>query len=48
MSQHMNGNSVAMPVRWIGGDNVGKLEGQPVRLRFVMNDCNLYALQFSG
>lgn len=47
----LNGNSVAMPVRWRGNkdvdSNVGKLVGKPVRLRFVMNDCKLYAFQFS-
>ncbi len=42
----LNGNSIAMPVRWSGGDNVGALAGCPVRLRFVMNDCKLYAFQF--
>ena len=42
----LNGNSVAMPVRWTSGDNVGALAGRPVRLRFAMKDCKLYAFQF--
>ncbi len=42
----LNGNSIAMPARWSGGDNVGALADRPVRLRFVMNDCKLYAFQF--
>jgi len=44
----LNGNSVAMPVRWSGGNDVGGLAGRPVRLRFVMNDCKLYAFQFGA
>ena len=42
----LNGNAVAMPARWNGGSNVDALAGRPVRLRFVMNDCKLYAFQF--
>lgn len=42
----LNGNAVDMPARWNGGSNVDALAGRPVRLRFVMNDCKLYAFQF--
>ncbi len=41
----LNGNAVAMPARWTDGDDIGQLAGRPVRLRFVMNDCKLYAFQ---
>lgn len=39
-------NSVRMPVTWKGSGDVSALSGQPVRLRFIMNDCKLYAFQF--
>ncbi len=42
----INGNSVKMPVSWNGRQDVSSLAGQPLRLRFVMRDCNLYAFQF--
>lgn len=42
----VNGNSVRMPVQWGGDGDVGQLAGTPVRLRFVMRDCKLYAFQF--
>lgn len=33
-------------VRWQGGDDLAALVGQPVRLRFVMKDADLYSLCF--
>jgi len=44
----INGNSVRLPVRWRGGSDVSKLAGSPVRLRFHLGDCKLYAFQFRG
>ena len=40
------GNSVRMPVTWRGTGDVSQLVGTPVRLRFHMRDCRLYAFQF--
>jgi hypothetical protein len=40
------GNEIERGVRWQGGSDVGALAGKPVRLRFVMHDARLYALQF--
>ncbi len=40
------GNSVRMPVSWGKTHDVGAYAGKPVRLRFVMRDCKLYAFQF--
>lgn len=40
------GNEIARTVRWKSGPDVSGLAGQPVRLRFVMKDCDLYALRF--
>ena len=33
-------------VRWKQGGDVGRLAGSPVRLRFSLNDANLYAFRF--
>jgi hypothetical protein len=43
----MLGNRLEWPVRWTGGSEVSKLAGRPVRLRFLMKDADLYALQFT-
>jgi hypothetical protein len=40
------GNRLAMPVRWKQGGDLSALAGKPIRLRFVMKDADLYALQF--
>ncbi len=42
----INGNSVRMPVSWRKSGDVSSLAGTPVRLRFHMRDCQLYAFQF--
>lgn len=44
----VNGNSVRMPVRWGDGAEVKTLAGKPIKLRFHMRDCKLYAFQFAG
>jgi len=41
------GDSLERPVVWKSGENVGKLAGQPVRLRFELRDADLYALRFA-
>lgn len=40
------GDAIDRPVRWTAGPGVGALAGQVVRLRFVLNDADLYAYQF--
>lgn len=40
------GNSIKYTVRWNRGGDVRPLAGKPVRLRFVLKDADLYALQF--
>ena len=42
----MTGNSLKKPVSWNGGGEVSGLSGNPVKLRFVMRDARLYAMQF--
>jgi len=40
------GNEISREVHWKGGPDVSALAGKPVRLRFVMKDADVYALQF--
>jgi hypothetical protein len=40
------GNTIRKVVGWTGGEDVGALAGRPVRLRFELNDADLYSLQF--
>ena len=43
----LNGNSVRLPVRWEGvHSDVSQLAGKPIRVRFLMRECKLYAFQF--
>ena len=41
------GDSVRMPVAWKSPADVGTLAGHPIRLRFHMQDCKLYAFHFT-
>ena len=41
------GNEIDRIVTWKGGSDVSSLAGQTVRLRFVMKDADLYAIQFT-
>jgi len=42
----LSGNSLCMPVTWGGKADLEELAGKPIRIRFVMRDCKLYAFQF--
>jgi hypothetical protein len=42
----INGNYIARTVTWQGKSDVSKLAGRAVKLRFVMRNTKLYALQF--
>jgi len=42
------GNEIERAVRWKSGDDVSKLAGKPVRLRFALKDADLYAMRFAG
>jgi hypothetical protein len=42
----MYGNEIEGVVNWQRGSNVASLAGRPVRLRFVLSDADVYALQF--
>jgi hypothetical protein len=43
----LHDNSVRLPVRWGGNDRVADLAGKPIKIRFLMRDCRLYAFQFT-
>ena len=40
------GDEIDHVVEWKGGSDMSRHAGTPVRLRFVMNDADLYAIQF--
>ena len=40
------GDSIERKVNWLDSSNLGKLSGQPVRLRFVCKDADLYSFRF--
>ncbi|MFT5377090.1 MAG: hypothetical protein ACI906_003928 [Candidatus Latescibacterota bacterium] len=40
------GDHIARALQWKGGRSVGELAGRPVRLRFVVEDGDLYSLRF--
>jgi hypothetical protein len=42
------GDSLEHVVTWANGSDLSQLQGQPIRLRFVMNDADLYALRFGS
>ena len=40
------GDDIERCVSWSGGSKPGKLAGRPVRLRFIMQECDLFSIQF--
>ena len=40
------GDQIERVVSWKGGRDVSSLQGTPVRLRFILQDADLFALQF--
>ena len=47
-SEEIVGDEIARIVRWKKGSDVSALAGQPVKLRFVLTDADLFAIQFKG
>jgi hypothetical protein len=41
------GDAIERAVAWEHGPDVGRLAGQPIRLRFVLKDADLYSLRFA-
>ena len=44
--RNLVGDSIEQVVRWSNGSDVSSLLGKPVRLRFVMQEADLFAIQF--
>ena len=42
------GDEIERTAWWKSGSDVGRLAGKPVRLRFVLNDADLFAFRFVG
>ena len=42
------GNTVDRPIAWTGGRSLSDIAGQAVRLRFVLQDAEVFAYQFNG
>ncbi|MDA1054894.1 MAG: hypothetical protein O3C40_31100 [Planctomycetota bacterium] len=40
------GDRIRQVVAWKQGSDVSQLAGQPIRLRFLMKEADLYAIQF--
>jgi hypothetical protein len=40
------GNEIDRAVSWKSSKDLSRLQGRPIRLRFVMKDADLYAVQF--
>ena len=40
------GDAIERTVTWKAGSDVSRVAGQPVRLRFVMKDADLYSFRF--
>ena len=45
-ARELIGNEIERTVAWRGGEDVAPLAGQPIRLRFVMKDADLYSFRF--
>ncbi len=45
-STEIYGDEIVRTVGWSKGTSVKSLEGQSVRLRFVMKDADLYSMRF--
>lgn len=39
------GDAIEQPVRWAAGGDLSRLAGQPTRLRFVLQDADVFALE---
>lgn len=44
--QEIIGDEIDRTVFWSGGSNARRLEGKPVRIRFVLKDADLYSFRF--
>ena len=45
-ARELIGDEIERVYAWTGGDNVGSLQGQAIRIRFLLKDADLYAFRF--
>jgi hypothetical protein len=45
-ADRLHGNSTRMQMSWGARSDLGSLAEKPVKLRFVMRNCRLYAFRF--
>ena len=45
-STAIRGDAIDQPVAWKNGDDVGALAGKPIRLRFELNNADLFSFRF--
>jgi hypothetical protein len=45
-ADHAFGDTIERTVTWKGSTDISSLAGQPVRLRFVLRDADVYAFEF--
>ena len=46
-SPEIFGDEIRRTVTWNAGDDVGRLAGKAVKLRFVLKDADLFAFRFN-
>ena len=42
----VRGDAIAGMITWNGNTDVSRLAGKPVRIRFVMNEADIYSFRF--
>ncbi|MDG2384807.1 MAG: hypothetical protein P8N76_24270 [Pirellulaceae bacterium] len=42
------GDRISAPISWKSGKELGDLAGKPIRVRFVLKDADLFAMQFAS
>lgn len=47
-SKTLYGDEISEVYSWKSGNDVSILAGKPIKLRFVLKDCDLYSYRFSG
>ena len=40
------GDKIDFVVKWRGKPNLAALAGEPIRIKFVMQECDVYSFQF--
>jgi hypothetical protein len=46
--RELGGDAIDEEVRWLGDEQLESLAGMPIRIRFVMTECDLYSFRFKS